>query len=231
MSSPRNEAYLVGLVQEFCKLPAETGWVEFKVNNCDPQEVGEYISALSNAAALAGKGHGYVVWGIDNETHEIVGTAFQAEGAKKGNEDLESWLLRLLNPKLHFHFYSFLVGDKKIVMLEIPAASGKPTSFSNVEYTRIGTYKKPLKDFAEQERELWRAFDKTPFESLTAKGTLTAAEVLDLLDYPAYFSLLSLPLPTDQEGILKSLESDRMLQANDAGYWDITNLVSAADVN
>ena len=44
--------YLRSLVRELAKLPDETEWVEFKCNNKQPQMIGEYISALSNVAAL-----------------------------------------------------------------------------------------------------------------------------------------------------------------------------------
>lgn len=44
--------YLRSLVRELAKLSDETEWVEFKCNNKQPQMIGEYISALSNAAAL-----------------------------------------------------------------------------------------------------------------------------------------------------------------------------------
>ena len=56
-----NEYYL-GLLNELRKLPKETEWVEFKHNNADPQEMGEYISALANSAALSGKNSGYLIW-------------------------------------------------------------------------------------------------------------------------------------------------------------------------
>ena len=39
-------------VKSLLFLPKETEWVEFKLNQSDPQEIGEYISALSNSAAL-----------------------------------------------------------------------------------------------------------------------------------------------------------------------------------
>ena len=91
-----NPEYLSGLVAELRKLPAETGWVEFKENNDNPQEIGEYISALSNTAALAGKANAYVVWGIRDGTHEVVGTNFKPGAAKKGNENLENWLVHSL---------------------------------------------------------------------------------------------------------------------------------------
>jgi len=44
--------YLQSLVRELVKLPDETEWIEFKCNNKNPQMIGEYISALSNSAAL-----------------------------------------------------------------------------------------------------------------------------------------------------------------------------------
>ena len=66
--------YLQSLVRELVKLPTETEWVEFKCNNKEPQLIGEYISALSNSAALCGRTKGYLVWGIQNDTHEIIGT-------------------------------------------------------------------------------------------------------------------------------------------------------------
>lgn len=59
----RDEGYLRGLLTELRKLPKETGWVEFKHNNKDPEMIGEYISALSNTAALEGKKDAYIVWG------------------------------------------------------------------------------------------------------------------------------------------------------------------------
>jgi hypothetical protein len=55
MNASRSSTYLTGLVRELCKLPSETEWVEFKVNEAEPREIGQYISALSNAAALSGK--------------------------------------------------------------------------------------------------------------------------------------------------------------------------------
>lgn len=50
-------------LDELRALPSETEWLEFKVNNNAPEEIGEYISALANGAALRQKPHGYLVWG------------------------------------------------------------------------------------------------------------------------------------------------------------------------
>lgn len=63
VTASRTKEYLAGLVRELCKLPRETEWLEFKENNADPHIIGEYLSALSNAAALEGKANAYVLWG------------------------------------------------------------------------------------------------------------------------------------------------------------------------
>ena len=83
----RSVEYLQSLVRELAKLPDETEWVEFKCNNKQPQMIGEYISALSNSAALCERPKAYLVWGVDDATHKIVGTEFQYRKMKKGNEE------------------------------------------------------------------------------------------------------------------------------------------------
>ena len=88
----------------------------------------------------------------------------------------------------------------------------------------MGTYKKKLKDFAEKERELWRIFDRTPFEDGVALGHVDDATALRLLDHASYFALMRLPQPADPGATLAALERDALLRRCDAGGWDITNL-------
>ncbi len=224
MNAAPTQEYLNGLVTELRKLPAETGWVEFKENNSNPEDIGEYLSALSNTAALYGKASGYVVWGVKDGTHEVVGTTFQPTLTKKGNEDIESWLVRLLNPRLHFRFYEVTHEGRPVVVLEIPRAHGKPVQFQGVEFIRVGSYRQKLKDHPQIEKELWRIFDTTTFEEAVALERVDADELLSLLDYPSYFDLLDQPLPSDRAKILARLEEGRMIAPNQAGKWDITNL-------
>lgn len=224
MTADRPAEYLVSLVNELRSLPRETEWVEFKVNDAEPQAIGEYISALANAAALVGKAFAYLVWGIRDEDHAIVGTSFDAQAARVGNEELESWLLRLLEPRLDFRFFEVSVDGMPIVILEIARAARHPVRFSGIEYIRVGSYKKKLKDFPEKERSLWRIFDRSPFEDGIAAERVSTDDILQLLDYPAYFDLLERPLPSDRAGILAALADDRLIRRNDAGEWDITNL-------
>ena len=72
--TPQGKTLTQERVKELSKLPKEVGWVEFKHNNCEPTMVGEDISALANSATLNDRDYAYMIWGVDDNTHEIVGT-------------------------------------------------------------------------------------------------------------------------------------------------------------
>jgi predicted HTH transcriptional regulator len=57
-----------------------------------------------------------------------------------------------------------------------------------------------------------------------AKDGLSPDQVLELLAYPSYFSLLGLPLPRRPEQILEALAVDGLVQTDDAARFQITNL-------
>ena len=42
---------------------------------------------------------------------------------KKGNEELEAWISRMVSPRINFKFYEIPMGEKDVVMLEIPCAA------------------------------------------------------------------------------------------------------------
>lgn len=212
------------IVKECCRLPSEQQFVEFKHNIADPYQIGEYISALSNSAALFNQEHGFMIWGVDDKTHRIVGTTFDPQKTKVGNQGLELWLNTLLEPQVQFYFHKTVIDNKNIVLLEISRAFSAPIKFKNIDYIRIDSYKKKLKDFPDTERELWSVFSKKPFESLIAMEEISGDFVLRLLDYPTYFEMLSADLPSNKSGILDSLLEDGMIAKSEAGNFHITNL-------
>ena len=224
MNTVRTNEYLIGLVRELCKLPHETEWVEFKQNDAEPKTIGENISALANSAALEGKASSYIVWGVRDEDHVVVGTTFVPSQRRVGNEELENWLLRLLEPKIDFQFFSVEIVGKPVVLLEISRSARQPVRFQNTEFLRVGSYTKKLREFPEKERALWRIFDRVPFEDEVAAERRDHTNVLELLDYPAYFDLLNIPLPENRNGIVSALAGDALIMPCEAGGWDITNL-------
>jgi len=113
---------------------------------------------------------------------------------------------------------------KRVVILEVGRAFRHPVLFKNQEFIRVGSYKKKLKEFPEMERQLWRAFDRTPFEDMAATDNLSSEQVLKLLDYPAYFDLMKLPLPENRDQILSALVAEHLIERMESGQWSVTNL-------
>lgn len=212
------------LIRQLAALSQETEWVEFKVDNDNPEEIGEYISALSNSATLHGKDFGYLVWGVEDSSHSLVGTRFRPRSAKVGNEDLENWLARGLRPSIHFTIREVDEGERRFVILEIPAAAHTPVRFKDFEFIRVGSYKKKLRDHLEKERALWAIFSRTSFEDGLALQGASEDQVLDLLDYPEYFRLMDQPLPDNRAAILERLTGERIIRPSSRSGHDITNV-------
>ena len=187
----------------------ECEWIEFKHSNYNPHDLGEYISALANSAALVGRPRAYMVWGIGDADGSVKGTDFVPSRTRVGNEGLENWLTTQLDPQVHFEFHAFHRGSKSLVLLSIEAASTAPVQFKGEAYIRVGSHKKPLKKHREHERRLWRIVDKSEFENATALDHLTETDVVELLDYPAFFALIRKPLPASRSqstcGLLERL--------------------------
>jgi len=217
---------LKNLINQLIRLPNsnETEWVEFKHDNSNKEAIGEYISAIANSARLLNRPNGYIVWGIDDISHDIVGTNFKPSLKKIGNQEFESWLAHLLAPRLDFRFYETGTDAKHIVILEIPAAMHTPVRFKDNEYIRVGSYKKKLKEYPEKERALWKLFNDYKFETEVAKPELTGSEALKLLDYPKYFELIELPLSEHKKGILERLEKENIIKSERENNYSITNL-------
>ena len=221
---PFQKNMINSIIEEARKYLYEQPWIEFKHNNHDPQEIGEYISALSNTAALFNQEHAFLIWGIDDETHDIVGTSFIPQEAKVGNQGLELWISTQLEPQIQFYFHTTEIEGKPLVLLEIARAHSAPVKFKGVDYIRIDSYKKKLKDFPDTERELWAIFSKKPFEAMIAMENVSGDFVLRELDYSSYFDLLSQDLPSDKAKILKALVDDKMIVKAETGNYNITNL-------
>jgi ATP-dependent DNA helicase RecG len=149
------------LLADLVALSREQQWVEFKLNagSISNEEIGEYISAMSNGASIANKPFGYLVWGVQDSTHAINGTNFRFATAKQGNQDLELWLRNLLHPKINFEIFEFNHEDKHIVLLRIPAAKGEPTHFQKKPYIRIGSNKTDLRNFPDYVRIIYNSLE------------------------------------------------------------------------
>ncbi len=216
---------LPALLESLLASGTEPEWTEFKQDKAVPEEIGEYISALSNAAALHRQSCGYIVWGIEDRSLRVVGTSFRPRQVKKGNEELENWLATQLEPRIHFQIYEFEYCGLPVVIFQIQPCPNRPVGFRGIEYVRVGSYKKKLKDHPKKERLLWTLGGMAPFEREMAAVDVTGDDVLALLDYPAFFGMSHQTLPNNKAGLLDRLHRERLTQhAGTAGRWSVTNL-------
>lgn len=212
------------LVRNLAALRRETEWLELKHNNENPQEIGEYVSALSNATALLGRHSAYILWGVEDSTSQIIGTKFRPREAKINGQELESWLTFNLDPQIDLRIHEGEVDGKCIVLFEFAPATHRPIRFRGVEYIRVGTYKKKLQECPEKERELWRILGQVTFEKGIAMKNVTADQISSLLNCPAYFDLMKLPHPENRSSVLEKFVSEKLIFQSDSGHYDISNL-------
>ena len=169
---------LESMLDDFRGLPAETAWLEFKENMADPVRIAKYISALSNMAAYYGRNAGYLVWGVDDVTHEIKGTDFDKDVVKAGthqDQPLELWLRLVIKPQTSYEFFPFESDGKKIVILEVDAAYRQPVTYQGQGWARIGN---ALTEMS-KDPKIAAAIYRTTGTDWSAE-TLPAAKVNDL---------------------------------------------------
>lgn len=141
-------------IKELINQEYENEFVEFKHNWFEADELGEYISALSNSAAEMGVDFGYFIFGVDNKTHELLGTTFNPDIEIK-NEPLKHYLARKLNPSISFKFEELIIDSKRIIVLSIPAAKRVITEYNKERFIRIGSSKELLRKYPDREADLW----------------------------------------------------------------------------
>jgi ATP-dependent DNA helicase RecG len=118
--------------------------------------IGEYISALANAACLKYKPKAYLLYGIQDETHEVVGTPFDPYTKKaQGNQDLLPWVMAQLSPNPDFEVHMVEHSNGRVVIFEISPARDTPVSFRGESYIRIGSSKTNLRQHPEKARAIW----------------------------------------------------------------------------
>lgn len=213
------------LVRSLVRLPKETSWVEFKRNYYDGEMVGERISGLANAAALEDRRVAYLIWGVDDTTHEIVGVTenFPTVKVDKGQE-MEAWLRQRLSRNGDFSYESVMIDGHKVGIVMITPAVGFPVSFYHVDYIRIGSITRKLEEFKELSGRLWGKLRDGNYEARVAKSDCNAEDVVRLLDTAKYFDLKKQPYPSDRDGVLHYLIDDELVRKQDNRLFSITNL-------
>ena len=122
----------------------ENECVEFKhaKNGFDIDLLGKYFSALGNEANLKNKQYSWIVFGIDDKTHDLVGTNFYPDN---NFNKIKKQIADNTTDNITFiEVYSINKDNKRVIMFQIPAASGSPINWKGFAYGRTGESLVPL---------------------------------------------------------------------------------------
>lgn len=178
-------AELIELIDELRALPKENEWVEFKKGTATTNDkIGQYISAISNAACINNQSFGYFIFGIDDNTHEVIGTNFKLKNKKEGNQELELYLRQYLHPSVRFEHFVCQYNTFRVEIFRIPAAAGEPINFKNYPYIRFDSSLTDLKKYPHFLRAIynsqtdWSAqiVEKATIDNLDQKAIKLARE-------------------------------------------------------
>lgn len=141
------------ILENLLLLEHEYEWLDFKENWFNKDEIGEYISAVANGACLCGKEYGYIIWGVKDNSRDIVGTSINFD-KDINHEPYTHYLARNLKPSIAFEVIEKEYQGKRIVMLQIPSSKSVQTKYKDVSYFRIGSSKEKINKFPEWELKL-----------------------------------------------------------------------------
>lgn len=137
---------LIDILDELRNLQSENEVVEFKhaEKSYDTVKLGHYFSALSNEANLRGLTHAWLVFGIEDKSHKIIGTAYRSSTSKL--MQLKKEIGDKVNGRLTFiDIYEVATSKGRVIMFQIPAAlRGMPASYGGHYYGRDNESLVPL---------------------------------------------------------------------------------------
>ncbi|RWD89444.1 ATP-binding protein [Mesorhizobium sp.] len=214
------------LIDTLCSYRGEREWFEFKRGHFDPVDLGEYISALSNSAMLAGQRTAFVIFGIDDSTHDVVGTNVRLKDEKgQGGEPFENWVQRFLNPRVGLDFAHCFIDGKRVEIMCIQPAFDSPVLFKNVAYIRINSINRRLLDFRELERMLWSLTSRYAFEEGIAATHLSRADIEEQF-YCRQLAEMIWPGELSDDNIFQNLLTSNLIIDDKQGGYDVTNLLA-----
>jgi ATP-dependent DNA helicase RecG len=160
--------------------------------------------------AIANEGGGHLLLGVsDAKPRRVV-------GSQAFNNPIGMAEKLFQNVGFRVDIEEVLHADGRVVVFHIPPRPlGTAYNFEGAYLMRVGETLTPM-----SEDQLRRIFAEGQPDWLErpAKDGLTALDVVDLLDTQTFFELLKLPYPSDRQGVLDKLRSERLVHEENNGF-------------
>jgi ATP-dependent DNA helicase RecG len=203
-------------LEQWVNAPAETERLEFKEakQSYDKEKLFKYCVALAN------EGGGHLVFGVtDKPPRRVVGS--QAFPSQTSLNEIKARIVEKL--RFRVEVTELQHPDGRVLVFEIPTRPvGTPLAFDGTYLMRAGEELVPMTpDF------LKRIFaeDRQDWFSQPARSDASPDDVIALLDTQTYFELLTIPYPTNRDGVLERLQSQDLIGQTAQG-WTISNLAA-----
>jgi ATP-dependent DNA helicase RecG len=133
-------------LNELLSLSSENECLEFKEakNTYDFDKLGKYFSALCNEANLGGKNEAWLIFGVKDEGHLIVGTNFRPNPVDL--QHLKAEIANHTTNRITFiEIYELQTDRGRVILFQIPPApNGLPVAWNGHYYGRDGEDLSPL---------------------------------------------------------------------------------------
>lgn len=186
--------------------PSEHQRLEFKEakDQFDNKKLYRYCVAIAN------EGGGHLLLGVsDARPRRVVGSQ-----AFNNPIEMAEKLFRAVGFRVDIEEVSH--PDGRVVVFHIPTRPrGTAYAFEGAYLMRVGESLTPM-----TEDHLRRIFaeGQPDWLEMPAKDGLSAQDVVDLLDTQTFFELLKLPYPSDRQGVLDKLRSERLVHETAGGF-------------
>jgi len=105
-------------------------------NTFSDNDLGQYFSALANEANLKGAEIAWLVFGVDNNTHHIIGTNYKP--SRPSLDEMKKRIADQTTNRITFdEIYELCIEGHRVILFQIPAApQGLPIAFKGHYYGR-----------------------------------------------------------------------------------------------
>ena len=134
----KKDVYELNTILDELLKHTENECVEFKKaqNGFSIDELGKYFSALGNEANLNNRQYSWLIFGVENETHKLTNTNFYQDN---NFNKLKKQITDNTTDGIGFiEIYPLIKDNKRVLMFQIPAASGTPICWKGFPYGRSG---------------------------------------------------------------------------------------------
>jgi ATP-dependent DNA helicase RecG len=173
---------------------------------------------------LVEKDRAFIIFGVEDKTRRRLGTTVRLYNLRKGGENFENWINRVVEPRLMIELLDFQYQGLSFAIIAIEPTYDRPVRFQGLEYIRIGENIRKLSEFPPHERALWLATSRRKFEDAIALSYVATQKIFGYLNIDAYYALSGEPKPRKDAETIRRFVSLGFLQDDLEGGFHITNL-------